>query len=120
MENEKEMTVGELIHTERFQKELEKSIKKAFGDYDNAVKKVVKKGREIKRNPMMRLREMGAEDPSKMTELYIGVIDENSELPSTLRHWVNAICEPVLNKFLIEHMVKLKEKEAENGEAGQS
>ena len=114
---EKEITLGELIHSEKFQKRLQENIKKWFDKYDEAVKRLEGKP---KSNPMMRLSELGGRNVEKMTELYCDIIDCKSELPSTIRGYVKAICEPVLNEFLIEHYKKLKEadkKEAQN-EAG--
>lgn len=122
MEEKKEMTLGELIQSEQFQSELRKNIKKAFAEYDKAVNKF---DGNVKRNPMMRLREMGAEKTEKMTELYMAIIDHKSDLGANLRKYVNAICEPVLNKCLVEYAKKLKaeekekEKEAENGNEAQ-
>lgn len=106
------MTLGELIESEKFKTELKTQIKKAFKEYDKAVA-----GRNVKRNPMMRLREMGAEKPQKMIELYIGIIDHNSDLPATLREYVTKICEPVLNKCLVSlyKEMKAKEKEGKDG-----
>lgn len=104
------MTLGELIQSEPFQEELKKSIKKHFNAYDNAVA-----GRNVKRNPMMRLREMGAEDRKKMTELYVAIIDHKSDLPTILRNYVRAICEPVLNSCLVEYMKQIKADEKEKG-----
>jgi hypothetical protein len=113
MAKEKEMTLGELIESEKFKTELETQIKKAFKEYDTAADKFDK----VKRNPMMRLREMSAEEPKKMIELYIGIIDHNSDLPATLREYVTKICEPVLNKCLVSlyKEMKAKEKEGEDG-----
>ncbi len=119
MAKEKEMTLGELIESEKFQSLLAEQVKKAFKEHDEAVAKITKQKREVKRNAMMRLRELGAEDPKKMTELYIGIIDHNSELPATLREYVKAICEPILNKCLLDLMREQKEKEAENGTEAQ-
>lgn len=113
MAKEKEMTLGELIESEKFKSGLETQIKKAFKEYDKAVGKFA----NVKRNPMMRLREMGAEKPKKMIELYIGIIDHNSDLPATLREYVTKICEPVLDKCLVDlyKEMKAKEKEGEDG-----
>ena len=112
MEEKKEITLGELIQSEPFQEELKKSIKKHFDAYDKAVA-----GRNVRRNPMMRLREMGAEDAKTMTEMLIGIIDHNSDLPATLREYVTKICEPVLNKCLVGlyKEMKAKEKEGKDG-----
>ena len=111
MEEKKEMTLGELIQSEPFQEELKKSIKKHFDAYDKAVA-----GRNVKRNPMMRLREMGAEDAKTMTEMLIGIIDHNSDLPTTLREYVRAICEPVLNKCLVDYAKKFEEEKSDDTE----
>lgn len=118
MEEKKEMTLGELIQSERFQSRLEKRIKEWFNAYDEAVKN---HGGNVKRNPTMRLREMGSEKVGKMTELYTGIIDRKTDLPSALRERVKAICEPVLNQCLVEYMKELKaeEKEVENGTEAQ-
>lgn len=105
MAKEKEMTLGELIESEPFQEELRKSIKKHFNAYDKAVA-----NRNVKRNPMMRLREMGAEDRKKMTELYVAIIDHKSDLPTILRNYVRSICEPALNKCLADYAKKFKEE----------
>ena len=117
MAKEKEMTLGELIESEKFQSLLAEQVKKTFKEYDEAVAKITKQKREVKRNAMMRLREMGAEKPQKMIELYIGIIDHNSDLPATLREYVTKICEPVLNKSLVSlyKEMKAKEKEGKDG-----
>lgn len=106
------MTLGELIQTEKFQDALEKRIKEYFGAYDTAVSKL---NGNPKRNPMMRLREMGAEKRKTMTRLYVDIIDHKSDLPAELRTYVKSICEPVLNKCLIDYVKELKGKEAEDG-----
>lgn len=116
MAKEKEMTPGELIESEKFQSLLAEQVKKAFKEYDEAVAKITKQKREVKRNAMMRLRELGSEDPKKMTELYIGIIDHNSELPATLREYVKAICEPVLNKCLVDYAKKFDEEKNDDTE----
>lgn len=113
MEEKKEMTLGELIYSEQFQTRLEKRIKEWFKAYDKAV---MDKGGNVKRNPTMRLREMGAEKPEKMTELYVGIIDHKSDLSSEMRERVKAICEPVLNACLVEYMKKLKAEEKAEAE----
>lgn len=117
MAKEKEMTLGELIESEKFQSLLAEQVKKAFKEYDEAVAKITKQKREVKRNAMMRLREMCAEDTKKMIELYIGIIDHNSDLPAILREYVTKICEPVLDKCLVSHYkeMKAKEKEGKDG-----
>lgn len=114
MEEKKEMTLGELIYSEQFQTRLKARIKEWFNAYDAAVKK---HGGNVKCNPTMRLREMGAEKPEKMTELYVGIIDHKSDLSSEMRERVKAICEPVLNKCLVSlyKEMKAKEKEGEDG-----
>lgn len=116
MEEKKEMTLGELIYSEQFQTRLEKRIKEWFKAYDKAV---MDKGGNVKRNPTMRLREMGAEDVKVMTELYVGIIDYKSDLSAEMRAKVKAICEPILNKCLLDLMREQKEKEAENGTEAQ-
>ena len=114
MEEKKEMTLGELIYSEQFQTRLKARIKEWFNAYDLAVKK---HGGNVKRNPTMRLREMGAEKPEKMTELYVGIIDRKSDLSAEMRERVKAICEPVLNACLVEYMKKLKAEEKAEAEA---
>lgn len=63
MKNKEEITLGELIYSKAFQKMLDDKIRHDFKEYDKAVA-----GRLVKRNPMMRLREMGAEDVKTMTD----------------------------------------------------
>ena len=104
MEEKEEMTLGELIYSKGFQKMLKDRISHQFREYDKAVS-----GRLVKRNPMMRLREMGAEDVKKMTDLYVGILEHKSELPSTLRNTVKEICEPVL-RFVIKQLEKMEKK----------
>ncbi|MBR6931121.1 MAG: hypothetical protein IKH61_12985 [Bacteroidales bacterium] len=112
MKNKEEITLGELIYSKAFQKMLDDKIRHDFKEYDKAVA-----GRLVKRNPMMRLREMGAEDVKKMTDLYVGILEHKSELPSTLRNAVKEICEPVL-RFVIKQLEKAKAKrqDEEKGE----
>lgn len=114
MKEKKEMTLGEMIYSEQFQSRLDERIKECFGEYDKAVEKLKGKG-QLKRNPAVRLRELGADKVERMTELYVDIIDMKSELPSTLRNCVKTICEPVLNRCLVEYMKELKGKEAGNG-----
>lgn len=106
MEEKEEMTLGELIYSKGFQNMLKDRIRHEFREYDKAVNKF---NGNVKRNPMMRLREMGAEDVKTMTDLYVGILEHKSELPSTLRSTVTAICEPVL-RFVIKQLEKMEAK----------
>lgn len=116
MEEEKDITLGELIESEKFQSLLAEHVRMAFLHYDNAVTRlysdpVARVTGKVKRNPMMRLREMGAEDPKKMTELYVSIIDHKSDLPTILRNYVRSICNPVLNKCLADYAKKIEVQE---------
>ena len=110
----KEITFGELIESEKFQTLLAEQVKKVSNQYDEAAA-----GRNFKRNAMMRLRELDAEDHKKMTELYGGIIGHNSRLPAAMREYVEAICVPILNKCLLDLMREQREKEAEDGTEAQ-
>lgn len=75
MKKVEEMTVGEIIETEVF----EKKVSDCLIELRSAYRKAVVKGLQLKRNPFDRLMERGVANPKAFAALYVLVLTKKLE-----------------------------------------
>lgn len=119
MENteKQQVTIEEIVRSDKFQDILGKLIKKINEQYTNSSARL-KKGERLRRIPPVRFISEGMLEQEKISQYYLDVVHRRSELSATDRGFVNELCYPIFLECIMELEKNLKKGEGnDNTEA---
>lgn len=113
----KQVTIEEIVRSDKFQDILGKLIEKLNEQYTNSSYRL-KKGERLRRIPPVRFIREGMLEQEKISQYYLDVVHRRSELSATDRGFVNELCYPIFLECIMELEKNLKKGEGnDNTEA---
>lgn len=119
MENteNKQVTIEEIVRSDKFQDILGKLIGKIKEQHRNASANL-KKGERLRRIPPVRFIREGMLEKEKITGYYLDIVRRKSDLSAADRGFVNELCYPIFLECVMELEKAKKEGEGnDNAEA---
>lgn len=96
------LTMADVVASEAFSKALRGCLDVELRTLEDVRKKAKAMNRNIKSNPIDRLRDDGAFSVDMFRSLFIAIVDKRCMLPATLRDYIRQVCMQAYGKALRE------------------
>lgn len=107
------ITVADVVASDAFRKALTMCLDVERKSLGEVRRKAAAMGRNIRSNPIDRLRADGAFSVEMFSELFIAIVDKRCLLPATLRQYIRAVCMQAYGKALRDIVEQKRNKKDE-------